>query len=481
MKTHHKKSKRQKLSLKYNIQKRVREHKRRVRKEAKKLGVAGRKRKDPGIPNSWPFKAEMLEEIEREKEKREKEIDQKRAQAKARAKAEAQQAEKQRQAMFQQKDAERKQKREQQVQKSQRDALRRMLLSADVLIQVLDARDPMGCRCFSLEAWAQQHGKKLVYVLAKADLVPPSTVAQWLQFLAHAGPAVAVQAEAGREGVKELLQMLGRSAGVPGCTGVTAAERVGILGYACTGKTTLSRAIRREVQGTAKWLMDVTGKLTPASDATLDSPARLLHMMVRGICPKFAATGEAQNDTRPMAMVKLFVERAPAAAVMRRFRLPAFEGCEGLLKEWGTAHNLKNKKGKLLVAETLARRFVAELNARPGCYSEPSQAATDLPSLWAAHGTLRQTLEDVMRTQVGILVARDAGSVAGAIPLKSCDIGPAVDMDAALAEPKLDDDLDGVPEIDMDDEDGDGEEGEEEFYEEGEEEEDDDMDDEEEE
>ncbi|CAE8614019.1 unnamed protein product, partial [Polarella glacialis] len=62
------KSKKQKLSLKYNIQKRQREHKRRVKKEATKLGMKKRVKKDPGIPNSWPFKAEMLADIERLKE-----------------------------------------------------------------------------------------------------------------------------------------------------------------------------------------------------------------------------------------------------------------------------------------------------------------------------------------------------------------------------------------------------------------------------
>merc|ERR1719263_1296141 len=80
MKHHKKKSKRQKLSTKYNLQKKVREHQRRLRKEAKKLGLdkKGKTKKDPGIPNNWPFKAEMLQELEKKKEKKEKEIMEKR-------------------------------------------------------------------------------------------------------------------------------------------------------------------------------------------------------------------------------------------------------------------------------------------------------------------------------------------------------------------------------------------------------------------
>eukprot|EP00971_Amphidinium_carterae_P063634 1259321-Amphidinium_carterae.1 len=34
---------------------------RRIKKEAKRLGIKKAKRKDPGIPNSWPFKVISVE------------------------------------------------------------------------------------------------------------------------------------------------------------------------------------------------------------------------------------------------------------------------------------------------------------------------------------------------------------------------------------------------------------------------------------
>merc|ERR1719181_1768470 len=82
MKTHHKSSKRQKLSTKYNLQKKIREHRRRMRKEAKRMGLQKRVRKDPGIPNSWPYKAEMMAELERKKEQRDEEMAKRRQEAK---------------------------------------------------------------------------------------------------------------------------------------------------------------------------------------------------------------------------------------------------------------------------------------------------------------------------------------------------------------------------------------------------------------
>jgi nuclear GTP-binding protein len=52
--------------------------------------------------------------------------------------------------------------------------LRSVIDSSDIIIEVLDARDPNGCRCKTLEAEAQGsgQGKKIILVLNKIDLVP---------------------------------------------------------------------------------------------------------------------------------------------------------------------------------------------------------------------------------------------------------------------------------------------------------------------
>ncbi|KAF4728257.1 Ribosomal L1 domain-containing protein 1, partial [Perkinsus olseni] len=64
-------SRRQTLNRKYNIQKKVKEHNRKVKKQARvarKSGVVvSKKRRDPGIPNSWPFKQEVLNDMEKRK------------------------------------------------------------------------------------------------------------------------------------------------------------------------------------------------------------------------------------------------------------------------------------------------------------------------------------------------------------------------------------------------------------------------------
>lgn len=70
--------------------------------------------------------------------------------------------------------------------------LRSLIEQSDVLIQVLDARDPMGSRSTSTEALiAANPGKKLLFVLTKIDLVPKKVLQAWLQNLRQWYPTLA--------------------------------------------------------------------------------------------------------------------------------------------------------------------------------------------------------------------------------------------------------------------------------------------------
>jgi len=317
------------------------------------------------------------------------------------------------------------------------------VLAADVLLEVLDARDPLGCRCLQLEAWAQEKGKRIIFVLAKSDCVSPQTIVHWLQAIGRVGPAVAVQAEAGREGVAELLRMLGKSPkgaasapGVPEAVGsIPDVQSVGVIGYPSTGKKALCKALRQETKGASSWLLDVIGRLLPNGSAEA-SAAEALHCSMRGLQPKGAAWNAATSTASagaaggPLAAVDQLLERTTPAVIMRRFRLPAFASQQELLSAFAKERKLTNKKGKELAPEAVARRIIAELSSAPGCCCAPPAAQTPLAAeaakivFWPAHGeAVSVAMRAAMEAQASVLMPRDPGPCANALVMSSIGFG----------------------------------------------------------
>ncbi|KAF0758496.1 guanine nucleotide-binding protein-like 3, partial [Aphis craccivora] len=66
--------------------------------------------------------------------------------------------------------------------KTFKDEFRKVVSAADVVLEVVDARDPLGTRCKRVIESAQDLGKKLVVVLNKTDLVPAEIVRDWLSY-----------------------------------------------------------------------------------------------------------------------------------------------------------------------------------------------------------------------------------------------------------------------------------------------------------
>lgn len=446
MKTHHKASKRVKLSTKYNLQKKVREHKRRLKKECKKMGLQKRVRKDPGIPNSWPFKAELLQEIEEKKEKRDADMEMRRKVAKNRASKNHKQAAIDKQESHRAREEDRKEKRADDVARFQLQNLRRNLSEADVLLQVLDVRDPLGCRCAALEAWAQENKKRIVFVLTKADLVTAETASKWLLTLGQIAPTVVVQAEAGREGIRELLVMLGHAPAKVGVGQVPAAAAVGVVGYAGTGKRALSKAMRQELKSTAPWLLEAA-KLN-AVEGTAPTASSALHSALRGNAARGAAgatsvaatlaSGSGAGATEgvdPVDVVKELLSRVEQPALLRHFRIPAFDGVDALLKIFCEDRKITSKKNKAPTPAAIAQRILAELPAIPGCFCSPTEAALQgAQNFWGVHGGATSNMKLFMEEQVKLLSARGvSGPAATALAIASSQgFGPTVDIVGAL-------------------------------------------------
>ncbi|XP_028262957.1 guanine nucleotide-binding protein-like 3 [Parambassis ranga] len=199
-------SKRVSCAKRYKIQKKVREHNRKLKKEAKKKGVSKRTKKDPGVPSSAPFKEEVLREAEQRRLQIEEE---KEKQRQAKKEERAQKRKKEKEAANQEADPEAKKARKDSGNDSKKQSatnknskqylcaeLNKVIDASDVVLEVLDARDPLGFRCPDLEEAVLQRGgnKKLLLVLNKIDLVPKENVERWIQCLQQEFPVVAFKA-----------------------------------------------------------------------------------------------------------------------------------------------------------------------------------------------------------------------------------------------------------------------------------------------
>ncbi|KAK2953507.1 putative GTPase grn1 [Blattamonas nauphoetae] len=72
--------------------------------------------------------------------------------------------------------------------------LRKVVNASDIVLEVLDARDPNGTRSIALEQEVQKMGKQLILVINKIDLVPQQVSAGWVEYLKQFHPTVTFKA-----------------------------------------------------------------------------------------------------------------------------------------------------------------------------------------------------------------------------------------------------------------------------------------------
>ncbi|XP_060831265.1 guanine nucleotide-binding protein-like 3 homolog [Bombus pascuorum] len=347
-----KQSKRMPARKRYKIEKKVREHNRRLRKAAKKHPKG--KPKVIEVPNQCPFKEDILKEVELMKKQHEEEKQKQREAARQRKREEL--AKTGLQGLVsaaQNKQVEHRRMEVDAAYEKIKEALvkeenslkayckefRKVVKAADVILEVVDARDPLGTRCKQVEeaVLSAKENKRLVIVLNKADLVPRENLDQWLKYLRGSFPTVAfkssTQDQAKRLGRRKLGKKTESMIQSGTCFGaelllsllanycrnvenIKTSITVGIVGLPNVGKSSVINSLKRS----RACNVGSTPGITKAMQVVqLDSKIKLLDSP--GIV--FATSGENSDESsvalkNVVKIQSLKDPYTPATAVLKR-------------------------------------------------------------------------------------------------------------------------------------------------------------------
>ncbi|GAB6948368.1 50S ribosome-binding GTPase [Vulcanisaeta sp. JCM 16161] len=109
--------------------------------------------------------------------------------------------------------------------------VRNVLEISDLVLEVIDSRDPVETRNRRVEELLGKLGKPLIIVINKADLVPIDVLKEWKEYLEQDYPTVFISAK-NRLGTRKLiLSIKQHAARLP--------VRVSVVGYPNVGKSTI--------------------------------------------------------------------------------------------------------------------------------------------------------------------------------------------------------------------------------------------------
>ena len=235
---------------------------------------------------------------------------------------------------------------------------RKVVESADVILEVLDARDPIGCRCVEVEKYIRTIGaeKRVVLLLNKIDLVPKEVAQAWLAYLRADLPTVPfkcstqqqsdklgqrslksisdadlnVSSALGAEGLVALLKNYTRSDRIK--TSIT----VGVIGLPNVGKSSLINSLKRTRVANVG---NAPGVTKVVQEITLDKNIKLLD------CPGIVFTNAGQSAAAaalrncvkierledPVLPCQEILNRVPEKQLMELYRIPTFRSVDQFL------------------------------------------------------------------------------------------------------------------------------------------------------
>ncbi|TRY67627.1 hypothetical protein TCAL_11124 [Tigriopus californicus] len=219
--------------------------------------------------------------------------------------------------------------------------------SSDVLIEVIDARDPLGTRSYQIEQYLKKDKptKQLILLMTKIDLIPPWLTQKWLNLLNEEYPTLAfhgsVRNPFGKGALYSLLRQISKF------RNQSNQISVGFIGYPNVGKSSAINALRGKkvcnvapIAGETKvwqyiklmkkiYLIDSPGVVHPSGQDS--DVAKVLKGVVRV---------ELVGD--PTQYIESVLQTVKPEHIKKTYTIPSWSDAEDFLKKLAT------KSGKLL-------------------------------------------------------------------------------------------------------------------------------------
>ncbi|XP_063033769.1 nucleolar GTP-binding protein 2 [Melospiza melodia melodia] len=224
--------------------------------------------------------------------------------------------------------------------------LYKVIDSSDVVVQVLDARDPMGTRSPHVESYLKKEKpwKHLIFVLNKCDLIPTWATKRWVTVLSQEYPTLAFHASLtnpfGKGAFIQLLRQFGK------LHSDKKQISVGFIGYPNVGKSSVINTLRSKkvcsvapIAGETKvwqyitlmrriFLIDCPGVVYPSGDSETD-------IVLKGVV-------QVEKIKSPEDHICAVLERAKEEYIRKTYKIECWTDTVDFLEK------LAARTGKLL-------------------------------------------------------------------------------------------------------------------------------------
>jgi len=215
--------------------------------------------------------------------------------------------------------------------------LYKVIDSSDVVIQVLDARDPQGTRSKHIEEFMQREkkNKHLFFILNKCDLVPTWVTKRWVALLSSEHPTLAFHASVtnpfGKGALIQLLRQFGK------LHQDKKNISVGFIGYPNVGKSSIINTLKKKkvcnvapIPGETKvwqyitlmrkiYLIDCPGVVYPTGDSETE-------IILKGVV-------RVENLKEPAEHIAEVLKRVKKDYIVKTYKVEDWDDAEDFLEK----------------------------------------------------------------------------------------------------------------------------------------------------